>query len=221
MDTSTTPLRGSWMRIQPQSRRSQALACATLATVAPKAKFGSSVLPMTRINWDDLSSQVYEDIVAVLLARLFPESQRINGAGGDGGRDVQIRDGDRFVVFELKSFSGRLSPSRRAQVKASLRRAAQLDPSRWTLVVPIDPTPEELKWFEELGKTVPFPLEWKGETWLDGELLLRPEIGRYFIQGKEHEALELLRELTKEDAALEKGVPSALERTRKLSGTRQ
>ena len=42
------------------------------------------------IRRDDFEPQGYEDIVSVLLSRLHPDAQRIDGKGGDGGRDVQI-----------------------------------------------------------------------------------------------------------------------------------
>ena len=60
----------------------------------------------------------------------------------DGGQDGQITD-----AFKLKSFTGRMTSGRRKQVERSLNRAAALGPTQWTLVVPIDPTPAEEKWF--------------------------------------------------------------------------
>jgi len=82
--------------------------------------------------------------VSVLLSRLHPDAERIDGIGGDGGRDVQLRTSQRLDLFELKSFTGRLtarSPNRRRQVEESLRTAAGLQPDSWSLVVPIDHNP--------------------------------------------------------------------------------
>ena len=39
------------------------------------------------IRWDDFEPQGYEDMVSVLLSRLHPDAQRIDGKGGDGGRE--------------------------------------------------------------------------------------------------------------------------------------
>lgn len=172
---------------------------------------------MTAIQWDRLDPGTYEDIVSVLLSHLHPTSQRIDGSGGDGGRDVQYNDGIGLHVFELKSFTGRFTPGRKVQVKRSLMRASKLGPADWTLVVPIDPTPEELEWFEALGGRVTFRLEFKGKTWLDAQFAEREYVSRYFIEGREHEALRLLKELHEEEAALESGVPSALERLTTLA----
>ena len=50
--------------------------------------------------------------MSVLLSRLHSNSQRIDGKGGDGGRDVQIfhaGDGSIVDAFELKSFTGRMN----------------------------------------------------------------------------------------------------------------
>ena len=116
------------------------------------------------IRWDELEQQRYEDMVSVLVSRLHPDAQRIDGKGGDGGWDVQIARGqDEHITdaFELKSFTGRMTSGRRRQVEHSLKRAATLDPERWSLVVPNDPTPAEDCWFRLLGSGI-------GGLWLDG-----------------------------------------------------
>ncbi len=66
------------------------------------------------IRWEELEPQRYEDMVSVLLRRLHPDAQRIDGKGGDGGRDVQIvhgKDDQITDAFELKSFTGRITPN--------------------------------------------------------------------------------------------------------------
>ena len=155
------------------------------------------------IPWESLSKQKFEDTVSVLLSRLHPDSQRIDGKGGDGGRDVQIvhpGDGSIIDAFELKSFIGRIGHVQRPQVKRSLNRVAGLRPSRWTLVVPIDPTPGELEWFCQLGKDYSFPLEWRGKTWLDEKMASHPDIRRYFLEDANAEVVQLLLELNQEQA---------------------
>ena len=155
------------------------------------------------IPWEDLGRQKFEDMVSVLLSRLHPDSQRIDGKGGDGGRDVQIvcpGDGSVIDAFELKSFTGRMGDVQRPQVKRSLNRVASLRPSRWTLVVPIDPTPGELEWFCQLGKGYSFPLEWRGKTWLDEKMAAHPDIRRYFLEDANAEVVQLLLKLNQEQA---------------------
>ena len=171
-----------------------------------------------RIRWDDLGHEKYEDMVSVLLSRLHPDAQRIDGKGGDGGRDVQIvhgRDKAILEAFELKSFTGRMDSGRRQQVSNSLKRAAALTPVSWTLVVPIDPTPGELEWFQNLGSNYCFPIKWNGRTWLDEKMSAFPDIRRYFLEGAKDEVYELLREIKEENARITK-VQDAIGRLRTL-----
>ena len=157
-------------------------------------------------------------MVSVLLSRLHRDAQRIDGKGGDGGRDVQIVHGqdDRITdAFELKSFADRITTSRRRQVVRSLNRAAALGPARWTLVVPIDPTPAEDHWFRQPGMDFSFPTRWFGRTWLDEKMSAFPDIRRYFVEGASDEVLRLLRELREEQATVT-DVHSAVGRLRTL-----
>lgn len=175
---------------------------------------------MAAVQWETPHVKaVYEDLVAVLLSILHPEAERLDGRGGDGGRDVQLRHDDgRLDLFELKSFSGRLSKQhgRRRQVEESLKTAARPNPDSWTLVVPIDHTPEELVWFDGLRSQYPFPLIWRGRTWLDQQLAGHPAIVLYYLEDGNGEAIRVLRELREEQAALGGGIPDAMERLRVL-----
>lgn len=166
-----------------------------------------------KIRWDTLDPRLYEDLVSVLLSNMHPDiAQRIDGSGGDGGRDVQLVYPDGVDGFELKSFTGRLKGPKREQVKRSIRRARELSLRSWTLIVPIDPTPKELEWFNGLSDMLPCPMHWVGKTWLEAQLAERPYVANFFLRGAAEEAMELLRELGKEEAALANGVPDAAAR---------
>ena len=70
------------------------------------------------IQWEKCEPAGYENMVSVLLSRIHPNARRIDGKGGDGGRDVQIvsgQDAEIINAFELKSFTGRMTPGRRNQ----------------------------------------------------------------------------------------------------------
>ena len=172
------------------------------------------------IRWEDVGHEKYEDMVSVLLSRLYLDARRIDGKGGDGGRDVQIadaRDGSIMGVFELKGFTGRVGRSQRRQIESSLRRAAELNPPKWTLVVPINPNPSELRWFDSLRGKYGFSLDWCGKTWLDEKMAAHRDIQRYFLQGAKDEVYELLRELGNEqEEARVVDVAGAVARMEKL-----
>ncbi len=170
------------------------------------------------IRWDELGHEMYEKMVSVLLGRLHPDARRIDGSGGDGGVDVKIAyepEGRIAHAFELKSFTGRMDQRRRRQVKRSLDRVAELFPERWTLVVPIDPTPGENRWFRSLAADYPFPLDWCGKNWLDEKMSAFPEIGRYYLEGAKDEVLRLLVALHEEEAVVA-DAPDAMSRLKGL-----
>ena len=169
-----------------------------------------------RVRWEDVDRDTYEDMVAVLISRLHPTAQRIDGSGGDGGRDVQIPVEGGLEIFQLKSHTGRMGSSRRRQVNNSLEAAARHNPVAWYLVVPIDPTPAELTWFENLTGDCPFPCHWRGKTWLDSHMADMPEIRRYYMEDARDEVLELIERANVENSAIQDGVPGAIERLRAI-----
>ncbi len=64
----------------------------------------------------------FEKIVGVLPGTLHPDTERIGRAGGDGGRDHQLRTDGRFDPWQSTYVLGRLpvSAARRRQVTRSL-----------------------------------------------------------------------------------------------------
>ena len=136
--------------------------------------------------------------MSVLLSRLR-QTRRVDGSGGDEGRDCYFTDEHGTDAYELKSFTGRMTPARRQQVKRSLAEAMKKNPRTWTLVVPIDPTPGEQTWFDSLGEGLPAQLEWLGKNWLKEQLARFPDIVRYF-SGAADEVVRILTEISREDA---------------------
>ncbi|NYI44959.1 hypothetical protein BJ993_002039 [Nocardioides aromaticivorans] len=162
------------------------------------------------IDWAEVGAGGrFEKIVGVLLSTLNPGSRRIDGAGGDGGRDHQFHIDGQLLVWQSKYFLGRLSTgNRKRQITESLITAAALQPDHWTLVTPMVPTPEELAWFNNLQPDYPFPLAWCAGDWLEAQLAGHPQIVRHFM-GANDQYVQLLRELQQEQDALVDGLPAA------------
>lgn len=137
-------------------------------------------------------------MVSVLLSRDL-QTHRVDGSGGDGGRDCYFSDDEGTDVYELKSFTGRMTQSRRRQVRRSLARAMEQSPRSWTLVVSIDASPPEQAWFDSLRAGAPARLDWKGKTWLEQRLARYADITRYFA-GAADEVMRMLREIGHSDA---------------------
>lgn len=186
------------------------------ATARP-AVFRTGGEIVASIEWSRLSSDTYERMVACLLSHQNPAVRRIDGSGGDGGRDCQFEAADGLHAYEMKGFpGGRVGRTQQRQVERSLKRSKTLNPVDWTLITPVDPTPEEWEWFKRLRKTVSFPIEWRGLTWLDLEFAQRTFIADYYIGTTKEKVYDLLRDIHQEQAALANGVPDAVVRVNRL-----
>ena len=155
-------------------------------------------------------------MVAVLLSNLYSTVVRTDGSGGDGGRDVHFDGPGGLEIFELKSFTGRLSPNRVAQVKRSFARARENDPVRWTVVCPIDLTRKEQEKFGAITAGSGIECRWLDKTWLDAQMANHPGVSRYFLHDVNDELIELAKELGHEQAALTSGLPHAVDRLQVL-----
>ncbi|MEE1794536.1 hypothetical protein PUR28_27815 [Streptomyces sp. BE308] len=170
---------------------------------------------MAMVPWEELQrdEKRYAALVSMLLLRLRPRARAVEGAGGDGGKDVYEYDEDNhLIVYELKSFTGRLTGGRRNQVKKSLMAAAQHQPDAWDLVVPVRPTAGEWSWFEGLRKDYPFVRELCGLVWLNEKLALHDDLVRAAVQGPDGYLLDRIADARAERDVLLGGVPDLAER---------
>ncbi|MEV4865504.1 hypothetical protein MRBLMF1_006986 [Streptomyces ossamyceticus] len=161
-------------------------------------------------------------MVTMLVLRLRERARAVDGSGGDGGRDLfeDAEDGE-LVVYEAKSFTGRMTAVRRRQVVGSLVSAARHQPDHWDLLVPIDHNPAELLWFEGLREQFPFIRHWRGRSWLDEKFAAHPDLVRYALQESGDYILDRVAEARAERDVLLGGVPDYLERASALHARAQ
>ncbi|MEH0509144.1 hypothetical protein [Streptomyces scabiei] len=174
---------------------------------------------MVRVPWEKLaeSPRASESLVTLLMLRLREEARAVDGSGGDGGRDLfEYTDSGELIVYEAKSFTGRMNPVRRRQVARSLVSAARHQPDHWDLLVPIDPNPAEERWFKGLREQFPFVREWVGRSRLDEKFAAHPDLVRYALQESGDYILERIAEARAERDVLLGGLPDYLERGRAL-----
>lgn len=169
------------------------------------------------IDWREVGSGGrFEQIVSVLLSTLHPESRRIDGAGGDGGRDHEMYVDNKLILWQCKYFMGRIADGgRKKQIINSLVTAAGRQPDEWELVTPIVPTPEELRWLQTEASKYPFSVTWRGGDWLEQRLAEHPSIVRHFM-GPNDAYVSLIRELNEERDAAVDGVEAAVPRLEAL-----
>lgn len=171
---------------------------------------------MRDVIWERVDADTFERLVGVILSRLNPDVRRLDGRGGDWGRDAEFLTPDGPVLFEFKSFAGRLARPQKRQVERSLKRASERNPIRWTLIVPIQPTHQELEWFQRVQAETSFTLEWWGLDWLNEQMMRFPDIRRYFLDDGAHALADLLAQVKEEQAGLAGGVPDAVDRMRNI-----
>jgi hypothetical protein len=168
------------------------------------------------VEWDRLSEKQCEDLITALLTELYPHGRRINGRGGDGGRDYEVPVDGGWHRFEVKSWSKEFGKSQRQQLKASLKTTLRARPVKVTIVVPLDQTPPMVAWLDRQQAATEVPLDWLGRTWLETQLATRPHLVRAFARTSLERTLERLAEYHAEQAALPNGAPDAIQRFQRL-----
>ncbi|MEU2258124.1 hypothetical protein ABZ540_33680 [Nocardia xishanensis] len=139
------------------------------------------------IDWDKIGQELFDRIVEALINRRYRIADSViavNGRGGDGGIDLEVRQGDRVRIFQLKyfpeGFSGGFAKSRRAQITRSYDKMLDEKPYEWVLVVPNNLTPSEREFVNGLGKGSETPRRNViDRTGLDDLLIDFPEVDRW------------------------------------------
>lgn len=145
---------------------------------------------MSRVEWTRQSADDVEATIALFLSAEFPHAERITPSRGDGGIDVLVRGEDGSRIYQVKSFTERLTAGRKRQISDSVDRLAT-DPRlarmtirEWHLVMPRDPTLENKKWLSQLvtDHGLPEPV-WDGLTRCDLWAAKYPHVVDYYLHG--------------------------------------
>ncbi|MEU5115902.1 hypothetical protein AB0G64_30870 [Streptomyces longwoodensis] len=174
---------------------------------------------MVSVPWQEIAKTptVSEALVTMLVLRLRPRAQEVDGTGGDGGRDLyEYTESGELIHYEAKSFTGRMTSSRREQVRRSLISTARYQPDQWDLIVPISPNPAEMRWFEGLRDEFPFVRNWCGLNWLNQHFAQHDDLVRYALQGSGDYILDRIAEARAERDLMIGGIPDLAERYRAL-----
>lgn len=137
-----------------------------------------------RINLSTLRyDERFAEMCNLLVVKEVPGSKPLEGKGGDLGIDcLKGKIDEPEVVFQHKYYPGRLNSTRRRDIERSLERVSKLRPKAWILCVPIDLTPKERQWFEQLRNEYPsIKLRYWGQTDLVKLLIKYPKIREEFF----------------------------------------
>lgn len=156
----------------------------------------------TRVAWATLQPAENEHLISVMLCRENPSAMRVRPSRGDGGIDVITLTPAGWVVDQIKYFPGSLTPSQKGQVRESFERLRTYaaregkDIAGWHLVVPVDPTNEERKWFDDLTADAGYPCEWRGLTYVEGLAAAYQDVIDYYLHNGRERLETLVGQLT-------------------------
>jgi len=123
---------------------------------------------MIDIDITRLDPSLFQQLCSDLLVRIIPDMRPVDGAGGDDGIDgfVGHLKGD-VVIYQYKFFDDRLNSNRRKKIVGSFNTAKEKNAGMkaWTLMISMDFTPDEQKWFETelVGKNPEIKIEYWGK----------------------------------------------------------
>lgn len=162
-----------------------------------------------RIPWSQYSGDDIEAVIAMMINRDHPDSVRIRPSQGDGGIDILDRGkgpegGD--IVYQVKKFSSSLSSSQKSQIRQSAKilldpknqdpRWGWINVTQWRLVVPVDPTPEDLDWFEnDLLSEYKISSAWDGLTFIEQLSAKYGDVIDYYLRDGKNSVLEEVKKL--------------------------
>lgn len=146
-----------------------------------------------RIPWTRYSGEDVESVLATFISLEERNAIRIRPSRGDGGIDLIVYlDAETVEIYQIKKFAENLKNSQKAQIKNSWQELSattavlHVKINSWHLVMPLDPTNENLKWAEELVEPFGTKLIWDGLSRVDGWASKHPEVvDYYFSNGKE------------------------------------
>lgn len=146
-----------------------------------------------RIPWTRYSGEDVESVLATFISLEERNAIIIRPSRGDGGIDLIVYlDAETVDIYQIKKFAENLKNSQKAQIENSWQELSattavlHVKINSWHLVMPLDPTNENLRWAKELVEPSGTKFIWDGLSRVDGWASKYPEvIDYYFSNGKE------------------------------------
>src|SRR5262249_16354536 len=97
-------------------------------------------------------------------------------------------EGEAATVYQVKRYTGNITATRKRHIKKSwMTLLAYADENSitilaWYLVMPENPTKEQLEWFKELTEEATFPCAWRGLDFVDGLAAKYPDVIDYYLR---------------------------------------
>lgn len=93
------------------------------------------------VDWARFDQPLFDRFAESLLSRAHPDAEVevVSDSGGDGGRDLVVREVGTLTIYQFKFWTGDVTStpaSRKTQIEKSFISALQHDPDQWILVAP-------------------------------------------------------------------------------------
>ena len=159
---------------------------------------------MSRIPWTTYDGEDVERVIAVMLCSENPSVVAVRPGRGDGGLDVIVPSGNgAHDVYQVKKFAENLTKSQKKQIQKSFARvlesveAGQIKVTNWYLTMPLNPTPGNRTWFDEMTADAPFSCEWRGLVFCERLVTDHENVVDYYLRdGKDRLAAAMADALT-------------------------
>jgi hypothetical protein len=132
---------------------------------------------------EDSKQGNFSSLCSRLILVLHPEAKAVDGRGGDEGLDTFVGQfNGELHAFQHKYFLEKFGAAQKRQILSSIETVdTHHNVKTWTLMVPRDLNPAEIKWFATLqNKYLKIQTDWWGKTKLQALLADHPVIRRDF-----------------------------------------
>lgn len=143
----------------------------------------------TRIPWERQAGEDVEHVVAIYICRLFPNAVHIRPSQGDHGIDVLVNNEDQSIsVYQVKRFAQNLSAKQKQSIVKSWETLQnyiaeeEIEVREWHLVMPLDPTNENLTWMKGFTSKSSAKIHWDGLSKIEGWTAQMPEVSDYYFE---------------------------------------
>lgn len=146
-----------------------------------------TIWKVTKVNWERLGGDNVEEFVAALILLRNPTGNRITPSQGDRGVDVQVKlHSGSYDFYQIKRFTGPLTNAQKRQVEKSwssflAQTATTHQVASWNVVMPYDPTPQNLDWVRSITAPGNIAVNWLGRTQLDSWAAENPRLVDYYF----------------------------------------
>lgn len=138
------------------------------------------------VNWEREPGERIEEFAASYLLLDAGIGNQIRPSQGDKGIDVQIPTVGGRKIYQVKRFAKNLGSTEKRHIENSWKRFQKEvlplgDVVSWSLVLPLEPTTQNLEWLTKLTQDSGIAINWVGRAQLDAWAASSPRLREYFF----------------------------------------